>query len=109
MENEIIKGRKMKSLKYGVGSVIVSLIFVACGQPKLTPEQQKVRTVNDTTNCEFIDTVYFETSIHNMPQYARINTVNKGGNAYKILSADTQKIMGVDVKMTNIEVYRCKF
>ncbi len=98
----------MKKLLY-LQFIITPMFFIGCMQPNLTPKQSMVRTISDTTNCQFIDTVYFESSTFTMSQYAKINTTKKGGNAYKILSTNTQVIGGTTVMMTNIEVYKCKF
>jgi hypothetical protein len=93
-----------------ISSLVVSSVFlVGCGAPKLTPDEIKVRQISDTRNCEFIDTVYFETRPQTITHYARKNTVAKGGNAYQSVQGDHEKVMGTDVIKNTIDIYKCDF
>ena len=103
-----MKELKKLSLTLAVASVL-GFGASGCAAPELSLMEKKVKKITDTTNCEFVDTVYFETRPQTITHYARINTVQKGGNAYQNVQGDNEKIMGADVIKNTIDVYKCRF
>jgi len=85
------------------------LLFVACASRQLTPEMERIQSVSDTSKCQFIRSMYTETQGYNMLHYVKLNTGNAGGDSYKIISTNSERVQGVNIIMVNFEVYKCKF
>jgi hypothetical protein len=45
---------------------------------------------------------------YNMMQGVQQNTLNAGGDSYKIISTSSTKAIGVDMVQVNFEVYKCR-
>ena len=100
--------------------LLAVLVLVAFGAPpafgakKMTPEQQNVAPISNTTGCTFIKTAYFEVSHPSkMHYYAAKNVVSAGGDSYQILSAGEDysgRSIGLigAINTTNIAIYKCK-
>ena len=52
--------------------------------------------------------MYTETTPYDLTYYLKLNTYNAGGDSYKIIATNSQMVMGLNVLMTNFEVYKCK-
>ena len=87
---------------------VMSLFFIGCASRQLTPEMERISSVSDTTNCQFIKNMYVETQPHNMIHYVQLNTGNAGGDSYKIIATNNQIVSGINIMMVNFEVYKCK-
>lgn len=93
---------------------IVCLPCYACNRAAMgigpMPENlQDVRSLGENeTGCLFIQSLYAEVQNHNMRYYLAKNTVDFGGNRYKILSTNNEFVMGVNILMVNYEVYKCE-
>jgi hypothetical protein len=76
----------------------------------MTPDQQKVRPISETNNCEFLKTAYFEVShpskIH---YYAAKNTAMAGGDSYQIMTTgnDNGLTPAALIYTTTIGIYKC--
>ena len=87
----------------------MGVLFIGCaGRQPLSPEMQRISSVSDTNNCKFLQTMYTETQPYNLTYYLKLNTYNAGGDSYKIIATNSQMVMGLNVLMTNFEVYKCK-
>ena len=82
--------------------------LAGCATPELTPDQQKVRPICDTNNCQFIKTAYFEAShpskVH---YYATKNVLAAGGDSYQIMNSGQDAAVGVKIYTTTIGIYKC--
>lgn len=92
-----------------LSTIAVSLVLIGCGgrQP-LPPELQRISSVSDTSKCQLVDTMYTETTPYDLTYYLKLNTNNAGGDSYKIIATNSEVRMGLNVLMTNFEVYKCK-
>lgn len=78
------------------------------GIEPLPVDAERVSSISNTEKCQYIKNVYIETDPATLTHYAKLNTYNAGGDSYKILSTTNQMIMGMNVMMTNFEVYKCR-
>jgi len=89
-------------------------MMVGCGgkwawSPQLSPEQQKISSVSDTSKCSFIKAAYLEVADPSRLNYfVTLNTYKAGGDAYKIISTSTEKVSGFNLMQVNFEIYKCK-
>lgn len=89
--------------------MLLALIACAGGNRYLPPEaEQNIRSVSDTSKCTFIKNTYYEAQAHTLVYYAQLNTYNAGGDSYKIVSNTQERVMGVNIHMINIEIWKCK-
>ena len=96
-----------KSLLF-LSVLVSSIVFIGCAGHTLTPEMQSITSVSDTANCKFVQSMYIETQPQTLTYYLKLNTHDSGGDSYKIISTNNQMIMGVNVMMTNFDIYKCK-
>jgi hypothetical protein len=97
-----------------VVSCLILLAVVGCGgskwaiSPQLSPEQQKVTSVSDTSKCKFIKAAYQEVSAaHRLSYFITQATLDAGGDSYKILATSNEKVAGMNIMMVNFEIYKC--
>lgn len=90
-------------------SVLAMAVFAlsGCAAPKLTHEQNLVRSISESNGCEFLTAAYMESRPQTLQHYLKIQTDRKGGNAYKLISTSNTVVMGSNVVMANYEVYKC--
>lgn len=88
--------------------VVCLLVLLGCGGLQITPESGRVSSVSDTTKCSFIKSQYMQAMPYNMMQGVQQNTLNAGGDSYKIISTSSTKAIGVDMVQVNFEVYKCR-
>lgn len=97
-------------MKYSTLTLVSATLFLAsCAMrgPTLSPEMEAVRSVSDTSTCEFIKSDYLESRPQVMQQYVKRNTHIAGGDSYKIVNTSQEFVMGAHISMVNYEVYRC--
>jgi hypothetical protein len=88
--------------------ILVIVTLSGCASRKLTPEMEQISAVSDTRNCKFIKNTSTEAHQQEMTYYIKLTTSDAGGDSYKIISTDTQKVSGVNTVMVKFEVYKCK-
>lgn len=90
-------------------TLILSLNFVGCVKDIPLPSNaQNINSVTNTEKCQFINSIYIETQPHTLIHYSKLNTYNFGGDSYKIISTNNKIVMGLNVLMVNLEIYKCK-
>ena len=96
-------------MKKALSILFILYLMMSCAaRPPLTPEMQRISSVTDTSSCQFIRHMYTETQPYNLAYYLILNTHNAGGDSYKVISSNTQMVAGVNIMMTNFEVYKCR-
>jgi hypothetical protein len=107
----------MRIIEKSLLLVLVTIfLFIGCrytgaelmGRPQSSPEQASISSISDTTKCAFIKSAYVETQPHTLNYYLKKNVYNAGGDSYKIISSNTQMVSGINIMMTNFEIYKCK-
>ena len=77
--------------------------------PQLSPEQQQISSVSDTSKCSFIKAAYVEVAAPSRLNYfVTLNTYKAGGDSYKIISTSTEKVSGFNLMQVNFEIYKCR-
>lgn len=90
-------------------SVISVFTLTGCIQDTPLPQNaQNINSVNNTEKCQFINSIYIETQPHTLVHYAKLNAYNFGGDSYKIINTSNKIVMGLNVLMVNLEIYKCK-
>lgn len=88
--------------------IALPMIFLAACGPDLSPEQQAVHTITDTTGCTYIDTDVFTGQPGTVHDYIKREVFDNGGNAYKILTSNPDSAwVANDVERISYEVWRC--
>lgn len=92
--------------------IAVTLAITSCGfvgsAVEMTPEEQAVHTVSDTTGCEFITTTITEEDAKHVHTYIKKHVVASGGNAYKVLSTDEGRdYFGDPTGRVSYEIWKC--
>ena len=107
----------MRTIEKSLLLIFVTVfLFIGCrytgaeltGRPQSPPEQESISSISDMTKCTFIKSSYIETQPHNLNYYLKKNVYNAGGDSYKIISSNTQMVSGINIMMTNFEIYKCK-
>jgi hypothetical protein len=88
--------------------LVIIIMLLGCATRKLTPEMEQISAVSDTKSCKFIKNTSTEAHPKEMIYYIKLTTSDAGGDSYKIISTDTQKVSGVNTVMVKFEVYKCK-
>ena len=90
--------------------IVIDFIFSGCAARQLTPEELKISSVSDTSNCKFIKADNFYASPQTLDYWLKVYTHDAGGSAYKIINSATDYYLlgGIKGLYVNFEVYKCK-
>jgi len=97
-----------------IALVILVFALIGCAGLQLSPEAERVLSIQDTTGCQFIKYMYLQTSPALTPESLTYSmkwqTNNAGGNAYRFISqVKTSSPRGGENSMTtHFEIYKCK-
>jgi len=93
---------------------IATLFITGCASDfigsavRMTPEEERVHTISDTTGCEFITTTINEEAAQHVHTYIKKRVVASGGNAYKVLSTEEGRTyFGDPTGRVSYEIWNC--
>jgi len=117
LKSHITREEEEKMMKK-IAPVILMLVLIGCAELRLSPEAQRVMSVQDTMGCQFIKELYIETYPESLTYSLQWHTHRAGGNAYRIISqVRFSTIPGLFSKnisleeralTTHFEIYNCK-
>lgn len=93
--------------------LVTTLLITGCGgfigsATRMTPEEQRVHTVSDTSGCQFISTATIEEAAQHVHTYIKKNVVASGGDAYKVLSSEEGRdFSGIVTGRVTYETWNC--
>ena len=87
---------------------VLCLSLSACASRQPVPGMENITSVTDPKDCKFVRNMYCESRASQMIYYVQLNAAHAGGDSYKIISVNTEMVMGLPVQMINFEVYKCR-
>lgn len=91
--------------------IFLALTIIGCarGNRYLPPESESsITSVSDTAQCTFVKSEYCEARPQTMIYYVKLNTYNAGGDSYRIIATNNERVSGVNIVMINFEIWKCR-
>lgn len=92
---------------------LATMVVSSCGgfvgsATRMTPEEQRVHTVSDTSGCDFLTTTTTEEAAQHVHTYIKKNVFASGGDAYKALSSEEGRdYFGAPTGRVTYEIWNC--